>query len=186
MRRMEFLQAHPWLLALAIFASRVTDVSLGTTRTILVFRGYKWIAAGIAFVEVLLWVLAVGQVLKNLDQWYLAIAYAAGFATGNVLGMWLEGRLAMGTELVRAISASPEVALAERLRARSFHVTEIAGKTEEDAPVEILLVVERRRKVPELLRLIEEADPDAVCTLSDVRRHHPVKGGPRPGAGKRK
>jgi len=26
---------------------------------------------------------AAGQVLQNLDQWYLAVAYAHGFAAGN-------------------------------------------------------------------------------------------------------
>jgi len=173
---MHLLADHPGLLAFLIFLMRLCDVSLGTVRTILVVRGYRAGAVFIAFFEVLLWVTAVGQVLHNLDEWYLAIAYAAGFAAGNWAGMWLEAKLALGQELVRAISRNPEVSLASRLREDDYDVTELAGRGSEGA-VEVLLVVERRRRVPALLRLIRDHDPSALCTLSDVR--HPP-GAPRP------
>ncbi len=65
---LELLNNEPWLLAIAIFAARVGDVSLGTVRTIVVFRGYKFLAAAIGFFEILLWVAAAGQVLTNLDN----------------------------------------------------------------------------------------------------------------------
>jgi uncharacterized protein YebE (UPF0316 family) len=168
---MQFLHEHPWLLAVAIFAIRVSDVSLGTLRTIMVFRGFRGLAALVAFGEVLLWLVAVGQVLHNLDRWYLAVAYAAGFATGNYVGMWIDTKLALGSEMVRAISANPEIDLADRLRLARFDVTALQGRREGGKPVEVLLVVEGRRHVPRLLRLIHETDPDALCTLSDVR--HP-------------
>jgi uncharacterized protein YebE (UPF0316 family) len=169
---MSFLQEHPWLLALAIFAVRMIDVSLGTLRTILVLRGHRLVAPLIAFFEVLLWILAVSQVLQDLRAWYLAVAYAGGFATGNFIGMWLEARLALGSELVRVISPNPAIRLGDRLRALRYELTELAGKGSGDEPVEVLLVVEKRRRVPELLRAIEECDSGAWCTLSDVR--HPA------------
>lgn len=169
---MSFLQEHPWLLALAIFAVRVIDVSLGTVRTILVLRGHRVVAPVIAFFEVLLWIFAVSQVLQDMRAWHLAVAYAGGFATGNYVGMWIEARLALGSELVRAISPNPAIRLADRLRGRRYDVTEMAGRGEGAKPVEVLLVVEKRRKVPELLRAIHECDSEAWCTLSDVR--HPA------------
>jgi len=169
---MSFLQEHPWLLTLAIFAVRVIDVSLGTLRTILVLRGHRVVAPLIAFFEVLLWILAVSQVLHDMRAWHLAVAYAGGFATGNWVGMWIEAKLALGSELVRAISPNPAVRLADRLRGRQYDVTEMAGRGVEAQPVEVLLVVEKRRHVPELLRAIHECDPESWCTLSDVR--HPA------------
>ena len=95
---MQWLLEHPWLLAILIFAARVTDVAMSTVRTILVFRSYRFLAAAIGFFEVLVWLLAVTQVMRHLDQWYLALAYAAGFATGNVVGIWIEGKLAVRSE----------------------------------------------------------------------------------------
>ena len=104
----------PWLLAIAIFTARVTDVSLGTVRTIMVFRSRRLLASAIGFVESVIWVLAISQIVGNLDHWYLIAAYAAGFATGNYVGIWVEAKLAIGHELVRVVSYRSE--LAHRVR----------------------------------------------------------------------
>jgi uncharacterized protein YebE (UPF0316 family) len=170
---MEYLQAHAWLLAPLIFFARIADVSLGTVRTILIVRGLKRTAAAIGFFEVCIWLLAAGQVLPHLDRWYLVIAYAGGFATGNVVGIWLEARLALGNELVRAISTEARAPLAKRLREAGHSVIEVPARGDDNESVEVLLVVEPRRRVPALLARILREDPEAVCTLSDVRRHVP-------------
>jgi uncharacterized protein YebE (UPF0316 family) len=165
-----FLAENPALLAIAIFLARILDVSLGTLRTIIVFRGYRLLAGAIGFVEVLIWVLAAGQVLRDLSAWYLVLAFAGGFATGNVVGMWIESKLAMGLELVRAISTDPEIRLASRLRDRGHGVLELNGHGDDGAPVEVLFVVERRRRVPGLVDFVRGTDPAAICTVSDVRQ----------------
>lgn len=168
---LELLDTTPWLLAIVIFLARILDVSLGTVRTILVFRGHAYIAALIGFIEVLIWVVAARQVLTDLSAWYLAVAYAAGFASGNMIGIWMEAKLAMGLELVRAVSEDLDVHLAERLRAAGYPVIRLEGRGNNAAPVEIIYVVERRRRVMRLLRCIERIDPNAFCTISDVKRH---------------
>jgi len=168
---MQWLLEHPWILAVLIFLARVTDVSMSTVRTILVFRSYRFLAAAIGFVEVLVWLLAVTQVMRHLDHWYLALAYAAGFSTGNVVGIWLERKLAVGSELVRAISEDLGVRLADSLRRNGYPVTEIQGVGDKGQVVEVCLVTERRRRVPRLLEVIHGIDPAAVVTISDVRRH---------------
>lgn len=166
-----FLEQFPAFLAVFIFLARIGDVSLGTLRTILLFRGHKVYAAGLGFIEVLLWLAAAGLVFQNLGEWYLAIAYAGGFATGNYIGVWLESKLALGVELVRAISENRRIDLAGCLRERGYSVIEVTGSGAHALPVEVLLVVERRREVPRLLRAIFEVDPEAKCTTSDVRSH---------------
>ncbi len=165
-----FLAAHPLWLVPVIFLARVADVSLGTLRTIMVFRGYRFRAAFLGFFEVLIWLMAAGQVFHDLDAWYLSIAYAAGYAMGNIVGSWLEAKVAIGLELVRIISLAPATDLAGKLSRLGYDVTELAAVANASRDVEILLVVERRRRVPSLLRLVSELDPDAVCTVSDVKR----------------
>jgi len=161
--------SHPALAAF-VFCCRLTDVSLGTLRTILVVRGHRSWAATLGFFEVLIWLGAASTVLQHLDTWYLAVAYAAGFASGNVVGIWIEQRLAIGHLLVRALStAGPHLATA--LREAGYHVVELSGRSGQDEPAEVLFLVERRRRVPELLRRIETIDPDAVCTVADVKEH---------------
>lgn len=165
-----FEDVAPWILCVGIFGARVLDVALGTFRTILVFRGRPYLAATLGFLEVTVWLLAAGQVLQNLDRWYLAACYAGGFATGNIVGIWLEGKLALGSELVRTISRNQEVDLADELRSAGYTVTEVTGRDSKDDPVEVLYITEKRRRVPGLIEMILDLDSKAVCTVSDVKR----------------
>ena len=164
----DLLIESPYLLAPLIFFARVADVSLGTFRTIVVFRGYKVLAATIGFFEVIIWLVAAGQVLTNLDQWYLALAYAGGFAVGNYVGMWIEGRFTIGDELVRCISFNRDV-LAGKIRDEGFKVVSFDGDMGQEKAVELLLIIEKRRKVPALIRLIKTLDPTAVYSVSDIK-----------------
>lgn len=172
----ELIQAHPWLLAIAIFLARVGDVSLGTVRTIVVFRGYAAVAAAIGFFEILLWVAAAGQVLTNLEDWYLAVAYAGGFAAGNYVGIHLEALLAMGDELVRIISFKTDGHLGRALRASGFEPIRLSGEMGDDRPVEVLIVESSRRRMPKLVQLIREADPEAIFTINDIKRVRNLSG----------
>ena len=168
---MDFLTDHPLLGALFVFCARVCDVSLGTLRTILVFRAYRVRAALLGFFESLIWVTAAGLVLRNMTGWHMALGYAAGYATGNYLGIWLESKLAMGMELVRVISPAPGVALAMRVREDEFSVVEVDGHGDDGNPIEVLFVVEQRRRLPKLIQRIETTDPSAIYTITDVKVH---------------
>jgi uncharacterized protein YebE (UPF0316 family) len=168
---MEFLADHPVLAVLFVFFARVTDVAIGTLRTIFVFRGFRVRSALLGFVESLTWVLAASLVLGNLTAWYVFAAYAGGYATGNYVGIWLEAKLAMGLELVRIISADPAITLARRLRADGFSVVELDGHNDDGRPVEVLFAVVERRLLPRLLGLIAATDPSAIYTISDVKLH---------------
>jgi uncharacterized protein YebE (UPF0316 family) len=162
----------PWLLLPAVFAARVADVSLGTIRIIIGFRGYRWLASLIGFVEALIWVLAVRQVLLHLDaQPWLAVAYAGGFAAGNYLGISLERRLGVGRELVRAISYREDAALAAALRDAGYRVVELEGRGKGGRRVQVVYVVERRRKVAALIAQIAAFDAEAIYTVADVKTH---------------
>ncbi len=164
----ELLVEYPYLLAPLIFFARVADVSLGTFRTIVIFRGHKFMASFIGFFEIIIWLVAAAQVLTNLDQWYLALAYAGGFAVGNFSGMWIESRFAIGNELIRCISFHRDV-LAVKIRNEGYKVVSFDGDMGEDNPVELLLIIEKRRNIPSLIRLIKGLDQTAVYSVSDVK-----------------
>ena len=165
---MELLVEYPYLLAPLIFLARVADVSLGTFRTIVIFRGHKLLASFIGFFEIIIWLVAAAQVLTNLDQWYLALAYASGFAVGNYVGISIESRFAIGNELIRCISFNRDV-LAGKLRKEGFKVVSFDGDMGEAYPVELLLIIEKRRNVSSLVQSIKELDQTAVYSVSDVK-----------------
>jgi uncharacterized protein YebE (UPF0316 family) len=164
----ELLQAHTWLLLVAIFLSRILDQTFGVLRTISIFRGFSVLAGFVGFVEVLIWINVAGQVIRNLDTWYLAVVYAAGFAAGNGVGVQIERRLAIGFQMVRVISKR-EVDLANKLWERNFAVTEMQGESKA-GPIDVIFVAEKRRNVPKLAKLITELDPEAFFTVEDVKQ----------------
>ena len=169
---MNLVHDYPVLLALGIFLARIADVSMGTVRILVGFRGYRLLAAAIGFCEAAIWVVAASKVIQHLDAWYLVVAYAGGFAAGNYLGLTLERRLAVGRELARIISYRPDSALAQELTRRGWPVVELHGTRRNHEPVEVMYVVAARRRMPELLALGRQFDPEALYTITDVKSCH--------------
>ncbi|MCK5314142.1 MAG: DUF2179 domain-containing protein [Anaerolineales bacterium] len=154
--------------ALLIFALRVVDVSLYTIRFMMVVRGRKGLAWLLAFCKATIYVLAILGVLSNLDNWLNIIGYAAGFATGNIVGMWLEGKLAIGITHLRVISARRGSSIVERLRTAGYAVTEVAGQGR-DGMVTILNCGVQRREAGRVTDMIAEIDEQAFITAEPVR-----------------
>lgn len=167
---MEALFASPWG-PLVIFALRVVDVSLATLRMLLSVRGMKKAVPFIGAVEVLVWLYAVGNAIQHLDSPLHLVGYAGGFATGTLVGMWIEERLALGTARVRVVSRHGGVELAEALRDRGFGVTEFSGQGREGR-VEVLEAVLRRRELPYVFQEVNVWDPEAFVTIEEPRAIH--------------
>jgi uncharacterized protein YebE (UPF0316 family) len=159
------------LLPFLIFLIRVTDMSLDTLRVLFVVRGRRAQAWLVGFMQSALWVIAVASVLSHLDNLLNVLAYAAGFATGNVVGMRIEERLAIGHSHLRVISSQRGEAVADAVRAAGYAVTELSGRGK-DGTVSILTTSVRRRAIEPVRNEVLQADPDAFVTLSDVRPLH--------------
>lgn len=163
------INPQAWLGAALIFALRVTDMSLDTLRVLVVVRGKKAIAWVLGFFQSAIFVLAISTVLQNLDNPLNLIGYAAGFATGNVVGMWIEEWLAIGHVNVRIISTRRGAAIAERMRCAGYAVTEVPARGK-DGMVTMINCSVLRRNVENVHKLVDEVDPEAFITAEDVRR----------------
>jgi uncharacterized protein YebE (UPF0316 family) len=159
--------ADTWM-PVIIFASRICDVSLGTLRVICVMRGQKLMAVVLGFFETLIWIFAVSGVFAHLHQVSNIVAYAAGFAAGNAVGMWIEAHLALGTQAISFVSRGTANAVAEGLRLADYFVTALSG-CGKDGPVSICHAVVPRRHVPAAMRVARGVDPDVVITVEDIR-----------------
>jgi len=159
--------ASPWG-PLFVFCLRVADVSMATTRMILIFRNRKLLVPIIGFFEVLLWVLAVGVVVQHLNSPLHLLGYAGGFATGNVVGLLLEERLALGLATVQTIVRDDGDSLAVVLRNAGFAVTEMDARGRE-GPVFHLYSAIPRRSVPAYLDTLDAEAPDAFVIVEEPR-----------------
>ncbi len=167
------LSPAAWMGALAIFAMRVSDMSMDTMRMLFVMRGRKSIAWVLGFFQSTIYIVAITSVLSHLNNPLNIIGYAAGFATGNVVGMFIEERLAIGHIHLWIISPRLGVSMAQVLRDKGFGVTEIAARGK-DGMVSVLSVSVLRKEVTHVETLVHEKDPEAFMTSEDMR---PVRRG---------
>ncbi len=155
------------LIALLIFLVRVVATSLDTLRVIFTMRSNKFWVWLLGFFNSMIWVLTFAFVLADIDNIVNVIVYAAGFATGNVTGMWIEDKLAFGFAEVRVISSQWGAAILEMLRENNFAVTEIPGRGK-DGMVSVITTSVRRGQIKDIEQLVRKIDENAFITTEDV------------------
>jgi len=170
MEVIDALFGGPWG-PLAIFALRIVDVSMATMRMLLSVRGQRHIVPLIGFFEVMLWLFAAGNAIRYLDSPLHVIGYAGGFATGTVVGLWVEEKLAFGLATVRVFSRRPAGVLARALRDQGHGATEFAAVGRE-GPVEVVYTVAKRSAIKDILRTVHAWDDAAFVTVEEPRAVH--------------
>jgi uncharacterized protein YebE (UPF0316 family) len=155
------------VLPLLIFFMRICDVTLDTMRIIFMTKGYRTIAPIIGFFEVLIWIVAITRIMQNLNNWVSYIAYAAGFATGNYVGMLLDEKLAIGHELIRVITKLDAGDLANALRSAGFGVTSVKAVGMQ-GDVGILYIIVNRKNQKTAIGIVEEHTPNAFFTIENI------------------
>ena len=156
------------VLPLIIFFARICDVSLGTMRIVFVSKGKKNIAPILGFFELFIWIVVISEIFKNADSMVCYIAYAGGYAAGNFIGMNIEERLAIGTQLIQVFTPKDIAPLQKCLNEAGFGTTVVegdgsAGKTN------ILYTVINRKTFTKAEKILKEFDPFIFYVIEDVR-----------------
>jgi uncharacterized protein YebE (UPF0316 family) len=159
---------YAWvILPILIFIARIADVSIGTVRLIFISRGLKYLAPAIGFFEVLIWLLAIGQIMKNLSNPVCYIAFAGGFATGNFIGIWIAEKLSLGVVLIRVITKHDSSELMDHLKYGEYGVTSVDGRGAK-GNVKVVFTIVPRREVPSVVELIKKFDHKAFYSIEEV------------------
>jgi len=159
-------------LPLLIFLARITDQTIGTIRLIYAAKGFKYLAPVVGFFESFIWLTAISQIMKHLDNIYCYFAFAGGFAMGNFFGIFLEQKISVGVVLVRVILQKYEDALGDNLRAAGFGFT-LIDATGREGSVKLLFSTIHRRELKKYLKIVHGIRPNAFYTVEDIRH---VKG----------
>ena len=156
------------VIPILIFFARIADVSIGTIRIISVSRGIRVLAAILGFFEVLIWLSAISQIMKNLTNIVNYIAYAAGFGMGNFVGISIERKLFMGHLMIRVIIKEDATDLIKFLSSHEYGITTIdaQGAT---GPVKVIYVILKRRDVEKVVGVVKRFYPSAFYTIEDIR-----------------
>lgn len=159
---------RPEAIPLLLFSLRAGDLTLSTLRMLTVMRGRRLSAWMLALLQASFFMLGAAGLLSNLNDPLNVLAYAAGFATGNVIGMSLENRLAPGHSLLRVISRDRAEAVLHGLWGEGWGATQLPGRGQ-DGTVGYILCYIPRRALQAVQRVVRQADPEAFVTVQHVR-----------------
>ncbi len=158
------LYGIPILICLA----RILDVTIGTLRIIFVSKGYKFLAMVLGFFEVLIWIMAIGEVMKNLGDFTNVLAYCTGYSLGNYIGIMLENRLAIGIVVLRIVTKKDSSELVSFLREKRYSLSVIDAEGNLGA-VSVILMNIKRSHVKKIIPIVYEFNPLATYTVEDIR-----------------
>ena len=165
----DFAFIYSWvIIPLLIFSARILDVSIGTLRVIFLSKGYKKIAPVLGFFEVIIWILAVTQVMKHLDNYFNIFAYGAGFAAGNYIGMIIDEKLSLGLVMLRIIFKRKPDDFIKVLKDNNVGYT-LADGEGNTKKVKILFSVLKRSDLKIVYEALSKHNPDAFYTIEDVK-----------------
>ncbi|HEN21214.1 MAG TPA: DUF2179 domain-containing protein [Desulfobacteraceae bacterium] len=156
------------VIPLLICLARIVDVTIGTMRVIMITKGSRFLAPILGFFEILVWLLAIGQVMQNLTNIMNYFAYALGFALGNYVGILIEQKLALGVMAIRIITRKDASELIQILKNSNLGVTAInaEGAT---GPVHVIFTIVKRSNLPNIIASIKKYNPNAFYSLEDIR-----------------
>ncbi|BBK27760.1 DUF2179 domain-containing protein [Staphylococcus arlettae] len=168
---MSVIASNPWLMVLAIFIINVAYVTCLTMRTILTLKGYRYVAAIVSFVEVLVYVVGLGLVMSSLDQIQNIVAYAFGFSIGIIVGMKIEEKLALGYTVINVTSSAYELDLPKQLRDLGYGVTHYTAYGRDGNRL-IMQILTPRRFEFKLIETIKQIDDKAFIVAYEPRTIH--------------
>lgn len=162
------ISQDPWLMVLVIFVINIIYVSFLTMRTISTLKGYRYTAAIFSILETFVYVIGLGLVLENLDQFQNVVAYALGFGAGILVGMKIEEKLALGYLVVNVITSEIDKDLPKNLRDLGYGVTHgyQYGRDGERMTLQILTPRKYERK---LIATIKELDERAFIITHEPK-----------------
>lgn len=157
-----------WPLIFLVFFARIADVSLGTLRIIYINKGKRMLAPLLGFFEVFIWIVVVSQLVRSVSSIAGYIAYAAGFAAGNFIGIAIESKLAIGTLVVRTIVSGEATTLIQNLIRSGYGVT-VSDAHGSSGPVKVIFMVINRRELEHVIMLIKEYNPHTFYSVEEAR-----------------
>ena len=156
-----------------IFILRLIDMCLDTLRVLFVMRGQRVIVWILGVVTSIIYIVAISNVLSGKNHPFTILCYGVGYATGNVLGMRLEERMAIGYKQVNIVSQNDGREIASALRDKGYGVTELKGEGM-NGTVDVVSTSIKRKQVKDVRKIVQEIDEKAFITEDDF---HPINSG---------
>lgn len=158
-------------MVIIIFSINIVYVSFFTIRMIMTLKGYRYLAAAVSMVEVVIYIVGLGLVLDNLDQIQNLVAYAIGYGSGVIVGSKIEEKMALGYITVNVITSEQNQILPKALREQGYGVTDWAANGR-DGDRQSMQILTPRKMELKLYMTIKEIDPKAFIIAYEPKSIH--------------
>lgn len=154
-----------------ILVINIVYVSFFTIRMILTLKGYRYIAALVSMVEVVIYIVGLGLVLDNLNEIQNIVAYAVGYGIGIIIGTKIEEKLALGYITVNVITADVDHTMPKILREKGYGVTDWSANGLEGNRSAMQILTPRKDEL-KLYDTIKQIDPKAFIIAYEPKTIH--------------
>lgn len=158
-------------MVIIIFSINIVYVTFFTIRMIMTLKGYRYLAAVVSMVEVVIYIVGLGLVLDNLDQIQNLVAYAIGYGSGVIVGSKIEEKMALGYITVNVITSEQNQHLPNALREKGYGVTDWAANGK-DGDRQSMQILTPRKMELKLYTTIKEIDPKAFIIAYEPKSIH--------------
>lgn len=170
----EFLSSiHPALVCVLVCVTKIVEISIQSLKTCMMVRGQRAKAAGLGFLECVIWGLVVSTIIGTLgDDLLLLLFYCTGYAAGLFIGSTIESKLALGTsslELIAGDDSSKKIICYLKDQNLGYTVFEGHGSTDKMNMILIVLARKEMKKVLSDVRSLCEGKVFVVA--SDVSKY---------------
>ena len=165
------MDVNPWMMVLIIFSINIVYVTFFTVRMIMTLKGYRYLAAAVSMVEVVIYIVGLGLFLDNLDQIQNLIAYALGYGSGVVIGSKIEEKMALGYITVNVITSEAGEYLPNQLREKGYGVTDWNANGRDGGRQSMQILTPRKMEL-KLYKAIQEIDPKAFIIAYEAKTIH--------------
>ena len=159
------------LMMLIIFSINIVYVSFFIVCMIMTLKGYRYLAALLSTVEVVIYVVGLGLVLDNLNEIQNLVAYAIGYGTGVIIGTKIEEKMALGYITVNVITTEENRTLPRLLREKGYGVTDWEANGLEGNRKAMQILTPRKYEL-KLYATIKELDPKAFIIAYEPKAIH--------------
>ena len=167
----DWMDSSGILMVVIIFSINIVYVTFFTLRMILTLKGYRYIAALISMVEVVIYIVGLGLVLDNLNEIQNLVAYAVGYGTGVIIGTKIEEKMALGYIMVNAISTDTKLNLPVILRDEGYGVTDWHANGRQGERQALQILTPRKYELKLYARL-KDLDPGIFIIAYEPKSIH--------------
>ncbi len=163
----------PILVCLLVCAAKIVEITIQSLKTCMMVKGQRLKAAGLGFIECVIWGLVISTVIGTLgDDLWLLLFYCVGYATGLFLGSTIEAKLALGTSNLEVIAneKSTELIIAY-LKEHNLGYTVFEGHGSKDKMNMVFIVIARKEAGKLVRELRRVTDNKMFVSVSDVSKY---------------